>query len=184
MKTSLAFLLSLLLVCMNAHAGVTQLLYEETFDKCQIRIEHDAVPGEDGVIVVRPATKDHSYCPVTQQQLNQALDQGLIKFKESKNLAAITSIFLGRTRSYPWMSVFLVENSRNNSGWDPKRGRPVNGSSNQYVNTLLSTRPITLPFSDILKPQGYKVTGISCEKVLINKEKLPYDALCWVTIKQ
>lgn len=182
-KSHKVLITSLLLISQNVFAGVTHLLYEETFSECYATASHDAVPGGEGVLVIRAATNDHEFCTVDQQHLLQVLERGLIKLKEESELSAITSIFLGRIHAYPWMSHYILESSEVNKLWDTKSGRPVKGSANQYINTLLGSTIITTPFSRILTPAGYNLTGISCEKVLLNDENLPYDALCWITVR-
>jgi hypothetical protein len=68
-------------------------------------------------------------------------------------------------------------------GWDKGSGKPVKGSVNKYVSALLYSKELLEPFSLAVNKNSYEITGVSCEKILINKEKLPYDGICWVSIR-
>ena len=175
------FLLALSTV---AFAGITELLHKASYGECTLTVMHDAVPGEKGVIVLRPGNRAGSACKLARPQAAEVLDKALQKYESSNDLAEITSVFLGgRLISYPWISEYLVNVSENNPGWNRATGKPEQSSINQYVNNILYTNDILAPFSQALQNHGYKITGISCEKILVNKDKLPYDALCWILIK-
>jgi len=182
MRLSAAKILVLLLFSTPVMAGVTNLLYEEKQDACIVRISHDAVVGENGIIIVRASTKQYAYCKISQQTLSHAFYHGLVKLKENTTLAPVTRVSLGRLQSYPWMKEYLLASSKNNAQWDINKGKPVKGSRNKYVNRLLNSKKVLAAISNPLAEAGYQVKKVSCEKILINKEKLPYDAICWVDI--
>jgi len=166
-----------------ASAGVTTALFENQYGACMVRVEHDAVPGEEGVIVVRLRVKNAGDCRLTSSQLSHAIGEGVKRYKSNRNLAEIESVFIGRIYRYQWLSDYLVNTARKDAVWNNKSGKPVKGSSNHYVNTALFSKKLLKPILGELAKFDYKITGVSCEKVLINDKKLPYDAMCWFRLK-
>lgn len=184
MKIKLLLLLVLLSFAVNSQAGISTLLSETVHGDCKIKVTHDAVEGEDGLLIIRSRKNKYDSCKMTSTQVTQALTQGLKEHKNSKKLSAIRSIFLGRLQSYPWLRAYLIDQSKNNKQWNSAAGKPKKGSSNAYVNKLLNSGSALQAIKKPLAGFGYHVTGVSCEKILINKNKLPFDAMCWIKIKQ
>lgn len=165
-------------------AGVSSLLHEAQFDDCTITISHDAVPGSSGTIDIRAFKNKNSRCAVEKSQVSEALNDALKKYKTRGDLSEIEGIFLGRLSvTYTWMSKYLTLISSNDDKWDAKSGKPNNTSINKYVNSVLHSSEVLKPFSQALHHFGYKIIRVSCEKILINKDKLPYDGMCWISIE-
>lgn len=169
---------------LNALAGVNTVLYENYTEHCNITISHDAVKGSTGTIIIRPRTADYNYCRLPKEQLSNHLNNALKTLSNKKNLTEITSLFLGRLKSYHWMRDHLIRESVNNEKWNKELGKAINESNIKYVNALLKNKYVLETFSRPLNKHSYKITDISCKKVLINKDKLPYDAMCWLSIKR
>lgn len=179
----ISFSIVLLTLSNLANAGVSELLYKENYGACSITAWHDAVPGEKGVIVFKP-DNNTAVCKLSKTQVTNILKNAFEKYQFRKDLSEITSIYLsGRLISYPWLNDYLTNSSKNNSRWNQTIGKPTESSINEYANSLLYSQRLLEPFLLALQQYQYDVTGISCEKVLINKENLPYDAMCWVIIK-
>ena len=121
---------------------------------------------------------------MSEPLVTSVLEQALAKYKSNSDLAEISSIFLGgRLLSYPWMREYLTKASAKNNEWNIKTGKPRHGNSNAYVNNLLYSDKLLESFSAALKKFDYRITGISCEKILVNKNKLPEDGMCWLNLK-
>lgn len=182
-KHTYTYLAFLLLFTADIYAGVRVQLFEEKNASCNIKAYHDAVPGESGVIVLKSFDTKDDKCEITQDKAINALDNAINNYKVRNDLSEITSIFLGRLISYKWLSDYLLKSSITNKNWNVQKGRPRNGTSNKYVNSLMYRSNILEPFSLVLSKYDYKMSGVSCEKILINKEKLPFDGMCWLTIQ-
>ncbi len=74
--------------------------------------------------------------------------------------------------------------TENNSNWSKPNGRPVKGTANDYVNSLLNTGDIFRPVSGILSRYNYSMSGVYCEKVLVFRDGTPFDAMCWLQVEQ
>lgn len=185
MKIRILFVLAVLLISGNVQAGVSTFLCEKSYGECSIKVTHEAATGADnGVLTIRSRNKKNSACNISKQQAREVLYEGIkiyVNIKNSK-FALADSIFLGRIKNYPWMSEHLVKKADKSGVWDKKTGRPSDRSANAYVSLLLSDREVLFYFNLVLEQIGYGVAGVSCEKVLINKDKLPYDAMCWLNI--
>lgn len=167
----------------NVQAGISLTLFEQENDQCTVRALHDAVPGSKGVIMLKVFAGGKTDCKMTKEASATALEGALQHYKSRTDLSEITSVFLGRLVPYKWLNTYLVEASKTSKQWDINKGRPVQGTSNQYVNTLLYKGKVLESFSRVLAKYNYKITGVSCEKVLINRDKLPFDAMCWLVIR-
>ncbi len=167
------------------YAGVSTVLYKTKVAGCNIVVSHDSVKGGAGTIVIRARSQAMVLCQISQASLQAALGSALKTLKVKKQLSPVTSIFLAnKLRSYQWMSELLVEKSINSARWDKKVGKPKKGTVNSYVNRLLYSETVLGPFSQSLKQYRFRISAVSCEKILINKNNLPYDAMCWLTIKK
>jgi hypothetical protein len=109
------------------------------------------------VLRLRPA------CPISP-----ASTQGAVRAILAQADAPEISLALGRIERYPWLSELLT-----------RQGRPPRGKENAYVAGTLRAMPEFTRLFD-----GWQVVGVSVEKVLLNKDKRPYDAILWVTLKR
>jgi len=183
MKRYPIFLLLAFFFSVPATAGVNNLLYEHRFDECNLTISHDVADSFDGVIVIRSLTKDYGYCAVSKQQVALSLAYAMKALVGNSNLKEVSSVFIGRLRSYKWMGDFLIRQSKISADWDSDLGKPLAGSNSTYVNAMLNVAEMLFPFSVPLQKHGYELTGVECEKIMVNNDKLPYEALCWLKIR-
>lgn len=176
--------LMLFVISQPAVAGVTHLLYEEHAGQCRNTVSHDAVAGQPGVIILRPVGSGETPCVINKSQVKSLMEKGLQQYRGRKDLAPVTSVFLGgRLIAYPWLSRYVMEDARKNTLWNVDHGKPVSVSSNEYLNRSLFGAQVLAPFAEALQRYDYEITGVSCEKVLVNKNKLPFDGMCWLMIK-
>lgn len=167
----------------NIWAGISVPLYAGKDTSCNLKVFHDAAPGEAGTIAIKLFDVERNKCDLTKEKAARALDKALNNYKSRNNLSGIASIFLGRLINYKSLSDYLVKASKANKDWNNKNGRPAKGSNNKYVNYLLYSSNILDPFSAVLSKHNYKILGVSCEKILINEEKLPFDGMCWISVQ-
>ena len=135
-------------------------------------------------------------CFVDKDSMLSALSEafsetGLLKFE-----GAFTSLFIGRLIDYPWLSQYLALTALKDKKWDAKRGKPLVLNVNQYVSGILSQKEIVTQIETIVAKSGYRVTGVSVEKVLSGGLRevpqyagdkvaglLPYDAQVWFRLE-
>lgn len=146
------------------------------------------------VIRVRPHTNDLQTCTLSQDRFQMLLHDALYGFDSGQ--VEFKSLFLGRIIRYPWISDYLVNKSVQSDRWDGEKGQPVSGDLNSYVRYILSMPELLQLVQSPLDGTGYRVVGVSVEKVLIsntdeigweNSErsvKVPYDALLHFIIKK
>jgi hypothetical protein len=109
------------------------------------------------VLRLRPA------CPV-----GFASTQGAVRAILAQAVAPEISVAFGRIERYPWLSDLLK-----------RQGRPPRGKENAYVAAALRAMPEFIGLFD-----GWQVVGVSVEKVLLNRDKKPYDAILWVRLQR
>ncbi|VAW79873.1 hypothetical protein MNBD_GAMMA12-3146 [hydrothermal vent metagenome] len=185
MRNNVLLGLLLIIVSIPVYAGISTTLYTAKIADCNVVVSHDSVKGGAGTLVIRARSKASTYCHISQAVIQAALGTALKTLKAKKQLSPITNVFLAnKLRSYPWISKVLVEKSMNNPQWNKKAGKPKSGTANRYVNKILYTTAVLIPFSQSLKQYQYTISAVSCEKILINKNNLPYEAMCWLKIKK
>lgn len=108
-----------------------------------------------------------------------------------------TSLALGRLIDYPWMARFLAESAAKDPRWDAAAGKPKGVHENRYVADMLARPEIVGPIEAVTRPHGYRVAGVSVEKVLIGgfenvpgsegprrRGKVPFDAQTWFRLER
>lgn len=174
----------LLFIAGASFAGVTNVLYETVGGHCKVTVSHDAVVSQPGVLIIRPLSNGEDSCSINEKQVVETLNLALEKFRARADLVPIASVFLGgRLIAYPWLSQYVIRDAQKNKKWNAGMGNPVGMTSNAYLNQVLFTGQALKPFASVLKQFHYEITGVSCEKVLINEDGLPYDAMCWLQVR-
>lgn len=109
--------------------------------------------------------------------------------------SAPDSLGLGRLVAYPWLSRALAQGASSRPDWDPKKGRSRKGDANGLVASVLSEQVLMERLGAPFAGSGYRVSGISVEKVLVGPASsvlpayrdpdalLPYDAQAWLTLE-
>ena len=124
--------------------------------------------------------------------LNEACSEGgLLKFE-----GAFTSLSIGRLIDYPWLSQYLAVTAQKDKKWNAKRGKAVALDMNKYVSNVLSQQEVLTPIETALKKSGYRIAGVSVEKVLVGRLRevpqyagdraaglFPYDAQVWFRLE-
>lgn len=109
------------------------------------------------VLRLRPA------CP-----LGHASTQNAVRAILAQADAPEISLAFGRIERYAWLSTLLAQQKQ-----------PPRGKENAHVAAALRAMPEFIALFE-----GWQVAGVSVEKVLLNRDQRPYDAILWVTLKR
>jgi hypothetical protein len=184
-----AFLAVLALSCLGGTAVAEEDVIVGDPASCHIRVEYAA---KEQMLHLRPKVLTGSDCKITPLMMQVGLYQALDRYRD-KNLKLI---FLGRLESYPWLSDELFQRARFGSTgpgfWDETTGHPADVTSdNEYVAAVLygqvasicpseiCARPMLADVAAVLAEQGYRLTGVSAEKVLV-REAPPTGGVEWL----
>ena len=135
-------------------------------------------------------------CLVDRDSMLSALSEAFSKTGLLKFEGVFTSLSIGRLIDYPWLSQYLAITARKDRKWSAKRGKPVALNVNQYVSGVLSHKDASAQIETIVAKSGYRVTGVSVEKVLVGGLRevpqyagdmavglFPYDAQVWFRLE-
>ncbi len=176
MHKTLVFIIGLL-VSTNATAGIENILVEEQYGDCTVRVTHDATPDSDtGTLVFRSYTvveSVHYPCEVDQKQAEHGLGLAISRYISRKDLKPVTSIFVGKIASFPWVR----------SAWDiKKKTGTYSPLSHREFSQLVFKPVLSRPFASALNVNGLAISGASCEKLQFHANGAPMNALCWFKI--
>jgi hypothetical protein len=145
---------------------------------------------------LRASHPDHRSCFIEKAAVIQALTQAFSVPYPALASRQFTSLALGRLIDYPWLVQFLALRSDRDPQWDTAAGKPRRIHVNRYVADVLSSREIINEIEAPLREQGYRIAGVSVEKVLIGgfenvpcerprrKGKIPFDAQVWFRLER
>jgi hypothetical protein len=136
-------------------------------------------------------------CDIDQEAVLSLLAAAFAKTAAPALLGEYTSLFLGRLIDYPWLSHYLAETARRDKRWNRKKGRPIKTEINAYVARLLFNRDLLKPIQAELGEHGYRIAGVSVEKVLVGGAsdlpgpdrksfagRIPFDAQVWFRLQK
>jgi hypothetical protein len=134
----------------------------------------------------------HRPCFIEKATVIQVLRQAFSEPHPILIPRTFTSLALGRLIDYPWLVRFLALQAAQDPHWDKSAGKPRRVHVNRYVADVLSAAEIIREIEAPLREQGYRITGVSVEKVLVGgfenvpgwegpgrKGKIPFDAQVW-----
>lgn len=116
---------------------------------------------------------------VMEKLLSKALDDQK-KIPRTLSVGRLIETF-GRNKE---ISKRLADAARTSLLWDKKRGRGLKGGDNGAVRTILNENHIYRELVDMFKKHGLIIKVAYVEKVLVGKDKLPYDAMVWFTVNK
>ncbi len=141
---------------------------------------------------LRAGHPEHRPCFIDKASVVQVLTGAFAEPHPIFASREFTSLALGRLIDYPWIVRFLALQAAQDPRWDAAAGKPRRVHVNRYVADVLSSREIIDEIEAPLREQGYRITGVSVEKVLIGgfdnvpewkgpgrKGKIPFDAQVW-----
>ncbi|MGJ0484231.1 MAG: hypothetical protein ACR65R_06800 [Methylomicrobium sp.] len=136
-------------------------------------------------------------CNIDQEAVLSLLASAFATTEPPALQGEYASLFIGRLIDYPWLSHYLAETAHRDKRWNRKKGRPVSMEINRYAAELLFNPDLLKPIQTELNKHGYRITGISVEKVLVGgtsdlpgpvrknlKGRLPFDAQVWFQLQR
>jgi hypothetical protein len=141
---------------------------------------------------LRAGHPEHRPCFIDKAAVVQVLTKAFAEIHPSLAYRKFTSLALGRLIDYPWLVRFLALQAVQDPHWNITAGKPRRIHVNRYVADALSSAEIIREIEAPLREHGYRITGVSVEKVLIGgfenvpqwegselKGKIPFDAQVW-----
>jgi hypothetical protein len=135
-------------------------------------------------------------CFIDKAAVVEALTQAFAEPHPILASREFTSLALGRLIDYPWLVRFLALRAAQDPHWDVTAGKSRRVHVNRYVADVLSSAEIIREIEAPLREHGYRITGVSVEKVLIGgfdnvpqwegserKGKIPFDAQVWFRLE-
>ncbi|MHB2154757.1 hypothetical protein ACX8XN_10210 [Calditrichota bacterium GD2] len=138
-------------------------------------------------------------CAIAEADLLKLIEKLVTEKDSLLNRQTFSSLYLGRLVEYPWLVTFLMRCAAESPEWQAERERLKidNVNINDWIATILFTHPMRDKIDRLFRKSGYRVTGISVEKVLVNDAskieresvkyltgKLPFDAQTWLILKK
>jgi hypothetical protein len=151
---------------------------------------------EPHVLRVRVSHPRHLGCQIDEASLVAVLRTALANPSTREPAVAYTSLSLGRLVDYPWLSANVARAAAGDRAWSSRAGRPVREGINGYVARMLSRHAATDSLRSALGDAGYRIAGVSVEKVLVMpareiaalggerlEGRLPFDAITWLLLE-
>jgi hypothetical protein len=141
--------------------------------------------------------QDKNSCSVKKDTTLKIINNTFSELTKSKSEIIFESLYLGRIIYNEWLSRHLVDRSLEEINWSTESGRPKNGHKiAAIVEKILEDPTIVNEINKSSTIGGYRVTGFSCEKILVSSsqtkkfepdwtptgKKVPYDAMCWLKL--
>ena len=145
---------------------------------------------------LRAGHPNHRPCFIDKPTMVMALTRAFSEPHPEWIARTFTSLAIGRLIDFPWLARFLALRAAQDPQWDSAAGKPRSVHVNRYVADVLFSREIIDEIEAPLREQGYRITGVSVEKVLIGggdnvprlegprpRGKVPYDAQVWFRLE-
>jgi hypothetical protein len=175
-------------------AGAEVILEAVPAGDCTLRLEAaENWPS----LRLRASHPNQRPCFVGKEAVIQVLMQAFSEPHPALKSRTFTSLALGRLIDYPWLVQFLALHAARDRGWDSSAGKPAAADINRYVADILSAPEIVLEIEAPLREHGYRISGVSVEKVLVGgfadvpllegpqrKGKIPFDAQVWFRLEK
>jgi hypothetical protein len=145
---------------------------------------------------LRAGHPDHRPCFIEKAAVIQVLTQAFSEPHPILIARKFTSLAIGRLIDYPWLVKFLARRASQDPKWNTAAGKPRGVHVNRYVADVLFSPEIVSEIETPVREQGYRITGVSVEKVLVGgfenvpqregpgpKGKIPFDAQVWFRLE-
>jgi len=145
---------------------------------------------------LRAGHPDHRPCFIEKAAVIQVLTQAFSEPHPILIARTFTSLAIGRLIDYPWLVKFLARRASQDPQWNAAAGKPRRVHVNRYVADVLFLPEIVSEIETPLREQGYRIVGVSVEKVLVGgfenvpqlevprrKGKIPFDAQVWFRLE-
>ena len=184
-------LILVILFCLHVLPALSQdvIISSIPVGECTLRVEANETWH---TMRLRAHHPQHKGCMITRDAMLEALDSAFAKSAEPRLSENYSSLFIGRLIDYPWLCHFLADSARRDSAWDLTKGQPLIGHVNHYVADILSAKKLMTQLETPFLNNGYRMTGVSVEKVLVggfddvpfyqgekHRGLVPFDAMVW-----
>jgi len=162
--------------------------------ECELRVEAN---DKWRTLRLRAHHPRHGGCDIDRESMLSTLGSAFSQTGSPKMEGSYSSLYIGRLIDYPWMSQYLANGAHGDRGWDSGKGKPVAMDINKYVSNLLSVKELIEPIEAVLAKGGYRVVGVTVEKVLVGdfravpmyqgkmfRGRVPYDAQVWIRLEK
>ena len=183
-----------LLLASAAARADDRIISSTAAGECTLQVE---AAGNWPALRLRAVHPQCRACAAEPSAVLRVLELAFADLPTAEPGRVFTSLALGRLVDYPWMARFLAESATNDSRWDAAAGKPKGVHENRYVADILSRPEIVGPIEAVTRPHGYRVVGVSVEKVLIGgfenvpgweghrrRGKVPFDAQTWFRLER
>jgi hypothetical protein len=170
------------------------VIVASTVGECELRVEAN---DQWHTLRLRAHHPGYKGCHIDRESMLSILGAAFSKTGSPKLEGSYSSLFLGRLIDYPWMSQYLANGAHGDRGWSSVKGKPVAMDINKYVSNLLSAKELMEPIETVLAKGGYRVVGVTVEKVLVggfrevplyqgkmSRGRVPYDAQVWLRLEK
>jgi hypothetical protein len=172
---------------------------DETFasvaaGECRLSLEASA---NWPTLRLRAGHPRHRPCRIEKTDMIGVLEQAFAEPRPALAETTFTSLAIGRLIDYPWLVQFLAFRAACDPGWDAVSGKPIAANINRYAADLLFSPEVIRALEEPLRGQGYRITGVAVEKVLVGgfenvpqlegprrNGKIPFDAQVWFQLKR
>ncbi len=146
---------------------------------------------------LRAGHPSHRSCRIEKADMRRVLEQVFSGPNTALAERRFTSLAIGRLIDYPWLVQFLALRTACDPGWDAGSGKPMGANINRYVADQLFSSEVLREIEAPLRRQGYRITGVTVEKVLVGgfenvpqlegphrNGKIPFDAQVWFRLER
>ena len=171
-----------------------KVIVASTAGECELSVEAN---DKWRTLRLRALHPRHSGCHIDRESMLSILGAAFSKTGSPKPEGSYSSLYIGRLIDYPWMSQYLANAAHGDRGWSSGKGKPVAMDINKYVSGLLSAKELMEPIEAVLAKGGYRVAGVTVEKVLVGgfrevplyqgkmfRGRVPYDAQVWLRLEK
>lgn len=174
--------------------GQDQVLVSSQAGACQLTVESNL---EWHTLRLRAHHPQYRDCKIDKALMLSTIKSAFLKIGSSKPVQGYSSLFIGRLNDFPWLSQYLAVSAQRDPGWDSRQGKPRAQNYNRYVSKILSRGDILAEIEGVTAPGGYRVVGVSVEKVLVGElrevplyqgrmaaGRFPFDAQVWFRLEK
>lgn len=194
-KPALSVVVLFLFITLPAVAVSYQerLILSTEVGRCSLRVEAD---DQSRTLRLR-AHSDGPTCAVAKEVMIRTLAAAFAKNDPPRLEGTYSSLFIGRLIDFPWLSQYLALAAYKDREWNREKGKPAAMGINKYVATILGRREVTSQIEEAFGDSGYRVTGVSVEKVLVGgfrdvplyegerrSGKVPFDGMVWFRLQK
>lgn len=174
--------------------GQDQVLVSSQAGACQLTVESNL---KWHTLRLRAHHPQYQDCKIEKSLMLSAIRSAFVILDPSNPAQGYSSLFIGRLIDFPWLSQYLAISAQKDPVWDSRQGKARAQDLNRYVSKILSRGDILAEIEGVTAPGGYRIVGVSVEKVLVGgfrevplyqeemaTGRFPYDAQVWFRLEK